>query len=443
MPSAKDHTIEHESPTDITSCPATTTGSPYGKLQTLHGPSSSNRNGSDDTEPHIAVLVSRTDLIDDPSYTYPELPSPPIPPSIPAFRFSPPTTLSTVVGVIDIVRVPPSRVTPQILPSGTESTKNTTMPVDPALHKYWHQRHRLFSKFDSGVELDREGWFSVTPEQIADHVAQEATTGGISPVVVLDAFGGCGGNSIAFARRPNVDKVISVDIDRNRLRLAARNASIYGIPTSKLVFLECNAVFILQYCYRSGVFVLDQPLQNAEEAMKMMAAMPPPVETERCHGYTIGGIDELPRTISMVFMDPPWGGVDYNCLFGKNGYSLQNHMRIPRLNPKQLQAQQVSDNFFDTFSPSNEHERKASFNCGLDETNCVNGSELLAFAAAAAPYVVYDVPKNTNRTSLAQAALDAGYRGNYRLDEHYLNGRLKTVSAYFGVDWGQMLGSDG
>lgn len=38
--------------------------------------------------------------------------------------------------------------------------------------KYWCQRRRLFSRFDMGVQLDSEGWFSVTPEVIADHVAE-------------------------------------------------------------------------------------------------------------------------------------------------------------------------------------------------------------------------------------------------------------------------------
>jgi hypothetical protein len=35
------------------------------------------------------------------------------------------------------------------------------------------QRYRLFSKFDHGpILLDGEGWFSVTPEAISEHVAQ-------------------------------------------------------------------------------------------------------------------------------------------------------------------------------------------------------------------------------------------------------------------------------
>lgn len=47
-------------------------------------------------------------------------------------------------------------------------------PYPPSIchDKYWCQRRRLFSRFDMGVQLDSEGWFSVTPEIIADHVAQ-------------------------------------------------------------------------------------------------------------------------------------------------------------------------------------------------------------------------------------------------------------------------------
>ena len=47
-------------------------------------------------------------------------------------------------------------------------------PHDPnVVHdKYWAQRRRLFSRFDQGIQLDSEGWYSVTPEIIADHVAK-------------------------------------------------------------------------------------------------------------------------------------------------------------------------------------------------------------------------------------------------------------------------------
>ena len=29
--------------------------------------------------------------------------------------------------------------------------------------RYWELRHELWSKFDEGIQMDEEGWFSVTP----------------------------------------------------------------------------------------------------------------------------------------------------------------------------------------------------------------------------------------------------------------------------------------
>ncbi len=40
-------------------------------------------------------------------------------------------------------------------------------PLPRALWKYWLQRYTLFSRFDEGVLIDEEGWFSVTPEALA------------------------------------------------------------------------------------------------------------------------------------------------------------------------------------------------------------------------------------------------------------------------------------
>ena len=40
-------------------------------------------------------------------------------------------------------------------------------PMPRNLWKYWMQRYTLFARFDDGVLLDVEGWFSVTPEAIA------------------------------------------------------------------------------------------------------------------------------------------------------------------------------------------------------------------------------------------------------------------------------------
>ncbi|XP_004580647.2 trimethylguanosine synthase [Ochotona princeps] len=130
----------------------------------------------------------------------------------------------------------------------------------PELSKYWAQRYRLFSRFDDGIKLDREGWFSVTPEKIAEHIA--GRVGQCSGCdVVVDAFCGVGGNTIQFALAGK--KVIAIDIDPVKIDLARNNAQVYGIA-DKIEFI-------------CGDFLLLAPSLKAH----------------------------------VVFLSPPWGGPDY------------------------------------------------------------------------------------------------------------------------------------
>ena len=59
------------------------------------------------------------------------------------------------------------------------------------------QRTRFFSLYSTppGCLLDEEGWYSVTPELIAQQIAERCRCD-----TVLDAFCGVGGNAIAFAQ---------------------------------------------------------------------------------------------------------------------------------------------------------------------------------------------------------------------------------------------------
>ncbi|KAL7548663.1 hypothetical protein ACHAWF_011942 [Thalassiosira exigua] len=306
--------------------------------------------------------------------------------------------------------------------------------------KYWAQRRRLFKKFDEGIRLDAEGWYSVTPEAVADHVASRfadiyeqlvhcpttnqrdtrACRGNrrsgpnkieTQSMVILDAFCGCGGNGIAFAKLPSsvVSLIICVDVDREKLRMAAHNASIYCIPPNRIIFVEANSVALMERCYRDGKLIMDPPPRTAEA----LAAYPP---REVYDDFTIGGIDmlsEYAQHIDAVFIDPPWGGVDYGAM-GKDGYDLARDMRI----------------------------RGCERGCvGFPPMPEVDGVHLLKIAAAATStrFVAYDLPRNANKRSLAAAALEAGYEGNSKLEEHYLNGRLKTVTAYFGQDFRHLL----
>ncbi len=65
------------------------------------------------------------------------------------------------------------------------------------MRKYWFQRYRLFSRFDQGIKLDTESWYSVTPEKIAQHIAERCRCD-----VIVDGFCGVGGNAIQVSRSP-------------------------------------------------------------------------------------------------------------------------------------------------------------------------------------------------------------------------------------------------
>ena len=129
------------------------------------------------------------------------------------------------------------------------------------------QRHRYFSLYDKGCLLDRVGWYSVTPELIADRIAERCRCD-----TVVDAFCGVGGNAIAFAK--TCRRVIAIENDETRLRLARHNAAIYGVADR----IE---------------FILGDFIQFAK---------------------TLAEREETGRTgraVDVVFLSPPWGGPSY------------------------------------------------------------------------------------------------------------------------------------
>ena len=226
-------------------------------------------------------------------------------------------------------------------------------------------------------------------------------------------FTGCGGNAIAFGKLPSniVSLVVCLDIHRDKLRNAAHNASVYNIPCDKLIFIECDSLHVLENCYKDGTFIyFNKPSTNIN--INSDELNPSSASIERVNGFVIGSIELLPPHIDAIFMDPPWGGVDYNRL-GPNGYDLKKDMKIP-MNPNSCLS--------------------------LEENAYVNGADLLKLASAATSshYVIFDVPRNTNKRGIAQAALAAGYRGNVKLEENYLNGRFKTLTVYMGSDFSHL-----
>lgn len=268
-------------------------------------------------------------------------------------------------------------------------------PKDEVPDKFWSQRRRLFTLFDDGIQLDKESWYSVTPETIAKHIAAHLVANREN-VTILDPFCGCGGNAIAFAQRPEVNLVVCVDKDIEKLKKAACNAAIYNIPGKKMVFIHSNAIAVLS-SYHDGKLVF--PKQHEE----LTGASEKKDSQNRASScvYKIGGTELLPLDIHCVFLSPPWGGMDYGNV-GKRNYTLEC-IKV---------------------------EGKKEKHVDMD------GDGILCCAATAlgtqSP-VAYFLPRNINGISLGKSALKAGYTGPVVLEQNVLNGKLKTVTAYFGL----------
>uniref|UniRef100_A0A183BLJ0 Trimethylguanosine synthase n=1 Tax=Globodera pallida TaxID=36090 RepID=A0A183BLJ0_GLOPA len=157
---------------------------------------------------------------------------------------------------------------------------------DAAMRKYWFQRHRLFSKLKDGILMDREGWFSVTPERVARHVADRMVL--VPDCTILDAFTGVGGNAIQFALRGAY--VIAVDVDPLKLRCARQNARVYGVA-NRICFI-CGSFFHVA----ASMFGARRAKEGKQSPKNGETAVTPT-------GY--------PHGVDAVFLSPPWGGPAY------------------------------------------------------------------------------------------------------------------------------------
>lgn len=111
-------------------------------------------------------------------------------------------------------------------------------PFGMGMKTYWKRRYDLFSRWDLGIQVDKEGLYFTKPEHIAIGIADE-----IRGQVVVDALCGVGGITIALALSGH--DVIAVDIDRNKLNMARNNAEIYGI-SERVQYIHANIFDVLK-----------------------------------------------------------------------------------------------------------------------------------------------------------------------------------------------------
>jgi trimethylguanosine synthase len=208
--------------------------------------------------------------------------------------------------------------------------------------KYYTKRYTLFSKFDDGILLDKESWYSVTPEKIAEHIALKCIRKLKSPnQLVIDAFCGCGGNSIQFAKY--FTHVIANDIDTLKLINAKNNVQIYSVD-KRVEFLCCDYEILFDSFMRTSL----KP--------------------------------------NLIFISPPWGGIQYSRNSNKQDYDL-----------------------FEKFP--------------------INLMEIFKKAIKLTENIVLFLPRNSN---LKQICLLAGPGRKFEIEQNFLDSKLVALSVYFG-----------
>ncbi|KAG7562056.1 hypothetical protein FFLO_02528 [Filobasidium floriforme] len=166
---------------------------------------------------------------------------------------------------------------PELVKRYTVENWEEEMPED--IKKYFHQRRTLFTRYSSHpILLDHTGWYSVTPEKIANHIADRCRCD-----TVLDGFAGVGGNLIAFAW--TCERVIAIDTSMDRLRIARHNAMQYGVA-DRIEFICADYVEFVEAWAR-------RKQRQREERGEMEAVV---------------GLGE---EVDVVFLSPPWGGTEY------------------------------------------------------------------------------------------------------------------------------------
>ncbi|EGG13083.1 uncharacterized protein MELLADRAFT_32431, partial [Melampsora larici-populina 98AG31] len=210
----------------------------------------------------------------------------------------------------------------------------------------WYQRNRLFWRFDEGIKLDHQSWYSVTPEGIARQIAERCR------LVIVDAFCGAGGNAIQFASTS--DRVIAIDIDPNKIALAEHNATVYGVE-DKIEFICADFI---------------EWIQNQEK----------------------GSVD-------VIFLSPPWGGVDYLSFNSPNKSHNQSKPSEPT-----------------GFYP-------------LTELQPIPGKELFSITSKVTPNIAFYLPRNLDVDQVADL-VDQDVK--IEVEEAWMTSKCKAVTVYFG-----------
>mmetsp|Transcript_16720 Transcript_16720/g.25158 ORF Transcript_16720/g.25158 Transcript_16720/m.25158 type:complete len:286 (-) Transcript_16720:14-871(-) len=137
-------------------------------------------------------------------------------------------------------------------PSSCILRESRVLGVSHSIKKYYSRRYEIFHRYDEGILLDDVGFYSTTPQKLAEHHARRCNSS-----LVVDAFCGCGGNTIAFARAGAT--VTAVDIDKSKIEMMMHNSRIYGIPSGRIRGIHGDFLHLAKFGQLRGNVIFMSP----------------------------------------------------------------------------------------------------------------------------------------------------------------------------------------
>lgn len=284
----------------------------------------------------------------------------------------------------------------------------------PEMWKYWKHRYQLFSMYDEGCLLDEQSWYSVTPECVAYRIARRCATDGI----VLDLFAGAGGNAIQFAF--TCARVVAVEIDPVKIRLARWNARVYGVE-DRIHFVQADALEVIDALVRAKQSGVAQDDDDDDE--------------ERVWD-TLTRKDVL--AIDAIFLSPPWGGIDYiarpnfTTVTAKTTTppGTQSETEVDAQTPLQQQQQAAAPP-----PPSQPISDETPF-YSLTSIVPIPGADLFASCLRLTSNLAFYLPRNTDLHQLAHLAHLIPRQQDdctVKVEEQWIGkAKLSSITAYYG-----------
>ena len=326
-------------------------------------------------------------------------------------------------------------------------------------------------------DVSPEMWYSVTPESIANHIAERmakiilyqkksrrmaemipckeeedrdccerregvevfAPTNEVERsslwqrkqhnIIILDLFCGCGGNSIAFARWNNniKGKHDEKSLHEHQQQQHDDDDGYFSghPPRVKVIAVDNNLSRLKNAAHNASIYEVkrdDIVFVHDDEIPKNIGHS----GYGRCAGFALGGMELLPENIDGIFLSPPWGGMSY----GNTTFKPSTSITVESSISEETLEQEANNNI----------EGRGKTN--LATTVTTNGAELLCIATKAVlddtkeeyedGMIAYFLPRNINGIATGHNAIASGVVGSFEMEQNVVCGKVKTVTAYFG-----------